>query len=71
MNPIRDGGLGSNREPANKGDKYELAFNAATPTLQVPDDWNSQRPELFWYEGTVWYHRSFDYSPKEPRRLFL
>jgi beta-glucuronidase len=71
MHPISDGGLGSNREPTAKGDKYELAFTAVTPTLQVPGDWNTQRPELLWYEGTVWYRRSFDYSPKESRRLFL
>jgi beta-glucuronidase len=71
MNPIPDGGLGSGRTPTNKSDKYELAFTAATPTLQVPGDWNTQRPELLWYEGTVWYRRAFDYSPKEAGRLFL
>ena len=38
MHPMRDGGLGSNREPADKGDNYELAFTAATPTLHVPGD---------------------------------
>jgi len=36
MKPIADGGLGSNRVPANKGDKYEIAFTAQTPTMQVP-----------------------------------
>src|SRR5271169_3996526 len=46
MNPIKDGGLGSNRMPENRGDRYELAFTALTPALQVPGDWNSQRPEL-------------------------
>ena len=60
LNPIPDGGLGSNREPAGKSDKYELAFLANTPTLQVPGDWNTQKPELLWYEGTVWYRRTFD-----------
>jgi beta-glucuronidase len=71
MKPIADGGLGSNRVPANKGDKYELAFTELTPTLQVPGDWNTQRPELLWYEGTVWYRRTFDYAPKEAHRQFL
>src|SRR5450756_911091 len=55
LNPIKDGGLGANRVPANKGDKYELVFLPATPGLQVPGDWNTQKPELLWYEGTIWY----------------
>jgi beta-glucuronidase len=71
MKPIADGGLGSNRVTANKGDEYELAFTDLTPTLQVPGDWNTQRPELLWYEGTVWYRRIFDYTPKEACRQFL
>ena len=72
LNPIKDGGLGANRVPANKGDKYELAFLPATPSLQVPSDWNTQKPELLWYEGTIWYRREFDYAPPSaPRRQFL
>jgi beta-glucuronidase len=60
LNPIPDGGLGANREPAGKDDKYELAFLPDSPTLQVPGDWNTQKPELLWYEGTIWYRRTFD-----------
>ncbi|NMM48735.1 glycoside hydrolase family 2 protein [Marinigracilibium pacificum] len=30
-----------------------------TNTLEVPGDWNSQKNELFFYEGTVWYQRKF------------
>jgi len=60
LNPIRDGGLGAGREPAGKSDKFELAFLPNTPTLQVPGDWNTQRPDLLWYEGTIWYRRTFD-----------
>jgi beta-glucuronidase len=71
MKPISDGGLGSNREPKDKGDKYELAFTALTSTLQVPGDWNTQRPELLWYEGSVWYRRTFDYKPAAGHRQFL
>src|SRR5262249_22072339 len=71
MKPIADGGLGSNRTPANKGDKYELAFTDLTPMLQVPGDWNTQRPELLWYEGTVWLRHAFDFAPKPSRRQFL
>jgi len=72
LNPMQDGGLGANRIPRDKGDKYELTFLPATPTLQVPGDWNTQKPELLWYEGSVWYRREFDYAPQsKPCRQFL
>jgi len=72
LNPMKDGGLGANRAPADKGDKFELAFLPATPTLAVPGDWNTQKPELLWYEGSIWYRHEFDYQqPAAPHRQFL
>jgi len=71
LHPIPDGGLGANRVPAGKSDHEELTFLPATPTLQVPGDWNTQKPELLWYEGTIWYQREFQYGKKPGRRLFL
>ena len=44
---------------------------ARSPTLDVPGDWNTQRSDLFFYEGTVWYKRSFDYQKKPDTRVFL
>jgi beta-glucuronidase len=44
---------------------------AQSPTLQVPGDWNSQKPELFFYEGMLWYQRDFNYQPKPNTRVFL
>ncbi|SFU56141.1 beta-glucuronidase [Pustulibacterium marinum] len=29
-------------------------------TIEVPGDWNSQDPIFKYYEGTVWYQRTFD-----------
>lgn len=29
-------------------------------TIKVPGDWNSQDPIFLYYEGTVWYQRTFD-----------
>ena len=55
-------------------DKLELVeydFDKS-PTLTVPGDWNSQYEKLFYYEGTIWYKRSFDYSfSNENNRLFV
>ena len=39
--------------------------------LDVPGDWNSQRPELKYYESTVWYKRDFDCTPSPDKRIFL
>ncbi len=41
-------------------------------SLNVPGDLNSQKPEFLYYEGTVWYKKSFDYNKSsEANRLFL
>ena len=48
-----------NKKPKNKTDRVEYDFDAA-PTMVVPGDWNSQNEKLFYYEGTVWYKKSFN-----------
>lgn len=59
-----------NRQPQGKSDFYEYAFEGGL-RLDVPGDWNSQTPELMFYEGTVWYARRFDALQRAGRRLFL
>ena len=39
--------------------------------LTVPGDWNTQRPELYLYEGTIWYRQKFNAEPQDGRRTFL
>lgn len=56
-----------NRKPATPAELVEYDF-AASPTLRVPGDWNSQEAELFLYEGTVWYQRDFELAPRPGRR---
>jgi len=54
------------------GSERVVEYNFETsPTLHVPGDWNSQRPELLLYEGTVWYEKSFHYHPQANTRAFL
>ena len=48
----------------------EYDFDMAS-SLHVPGDWNTQRPELYMYEGTIWYRQQFDAKPAEGRRSFL
>lgn len=58
-------------EPSGKADKLEYNF-AASPTLLVPGDWNSQEERLFLYEGTIWYRKRFDYSKADStNRVFV
>ena len=41
-------------------------------SIQVPGDWNTQKEKLFYYEGTVWYKKSFDFTKsKISNRVFL
>src|ERR1700741_2725966 len=57
--------------PRNKNDRKEHGYSDRY-TLRVPGDWNSQDPKFLYYEGTVWYKRSFDYRNQDPEaRVFL
>ena len=44
---------------------------ATSPVLQVPGDWNSQRENLLFYEGLLWYQKDFTYQPKPGMRTFM
>jgi len=44
-----------------KSDLIEYDFDQMDD-IKVPGDWNSQKPQLVYYEGTVWYKKSFDYT---------
>lgn len=44
---------------------------AKSPTIEVPGDWNTQKPELLYYESLLWYQRDFTYHPHAHRRVFL
>ncbi|MEJ2595910.1 MAG: glycoside hydrolase family 2 TIM barrel-domain containing protein [bacterium] len=60
-----------NAKPENKSELLEYDFDKSD-VLEVPGDWNTQDEKLFFYEGTVWYKRSFDFDPKvRDGRVFL
>ncbi|OKS84941.1 hypothetical protein RG47T_0379 [Mucilaginibacter polytrichastri] len=56
--------------PVNKTDKKEHGYTDKN-TLKVPGDWNHQKPEFLYYEGTIWYKKSFDFKPTGSGRYFL
>lgn len=59
-----------NKSAEGNTDFYEYAFEGGL-RLEVPGDWNSQNPELKYYEGTVWYGRHFNASSKPGKRELL
>lgn len=61
----------TNAKPKSKADLIEYNFDKMD-SLKVPGDWNSQKKSLFYYEGTVWYKKSFNYTKSHPdNRVFL
>ncbi|HVZ19047.1 MAG TPA: glycoside hydrolase family 2 TIM barrel-domain containing protein [Terriglobales bacterium] len=67
---INENSFFRNAHPRSKSDLVEYNFDAS-PILKVPGDWNTQRPELMMYEGTIWYERNFTYHPQPGKRVFL
>ncbi|HKQ51512.1 MAG TPA: glycoside hydrolase family 2 TIM barrel-domain containing protein [Pyrinomonadaceae bacterium] len=63
-------GYFKNAKPQSEGDLVEYDFDTSD-TLSVPGDWNSQDERLLFYEGTVWYKKSFDYHKTPGTRLFV
>lgn len=59
-----------NNKPTGKTDFYEFSFEGGM-RLNVPGDWNSQSPEMKYYEGTVWYQRTFTAKAEPGTRRFL
>ena len=59
-----------NKKPQSNEQFYEYSFEGGL-RLDVPGDWNSQVPELKYFEGTVWYGRHFEACPAKGRRQFL
>ena len=60
-----------NGKQADKTELLEYDFDKS-PVMNIPGDWNTQDEKLFYYEGTVWFKKSFDYTGKAGNnRVFL
>ena len=66
----RGDGYFQNKKPKDKSDLVEYDFDKSE-TLEVPGDCNTQKDKLFFYEGTIWYEKSFNYVKKNNKRIFL
>jgi beta-glucuronidase len=65
-----DNGYFKNAKPKTKSDLIEYDFDSSG-SLKVPGDWNTQTDQLLFYEGTIWYKKSFDYQRRPNTRLFV
>ena len=63
-------GFFQNAKPQKPEDLIEYDFDKA-PVMQVPGDWNTQDERLFFYEGTVWFKRAFQWHRNGNRRTLL
>ena len=59
-----------NQKPQKPEDLIEYDFDQSD-RMQIPSDWNTRDERLFFYEGTVWFKRSFNYQPKAGHRTLL
>lgn len=65
---INENGYFKNQQPKNESDLVEYDFDKAD-LIHVPGDWNTQEEALFFYEGTIWYKKSFLYTPAAGRKF--
>lgn len=68
MNP--NSGYMHDNKMENPWDRIEYNFDTGDQ-LDVPGDWNTQQDKLFFYEGSVWYKKTFEYEEAEGQREFL
>jgi len=67
---VNHGGFGRNQQARNPSELVEYNFETA-PVLRVPGDWNTQDDRFFFYEGSMWFKKDFNYEPNQGRRQFL
>jgi len=58
------------KKPEKKTDFVEYSFEGG-PVLNVPGDFNTQMPELTYYEATIWHKKTFQAKIDKNKRLFI
>ena len=67
---ISDNGFFMNEKPKNPDDLVEYDFDKA-PQMDIPSDWNTKDDKLFFYEGTIWFKKSFNYTINPQKKVIL
>lgn len=58
------------KKPVNKTDFFEYSFDGG-PFLNVPGDFNTQKCEMAYIEGTVWYKKIIKHTIISDKRVFI
>lgn len=66
----KDDGYFKNAKMQAVSDLIEYDFDT-DEEIMVPGDWNTQLDKLYYYEGTVWYKRSFDFEKKNNEKTYV
>ncbi len=61
--------LSQDKKAENKTDRVEYDFERSS-VLHVPGDWNSQKDKLLYFDGGIWYKKTFNVKQNH-QRLFL
>ena len=67
---LLDNGFFMNEKQRNPDDLVEYDFDKA-PEMEIPSDWNTQDDKLFFYEGTIWFKKSFNYTINPQKKVIL
>ncbi|WP_117884329.1 glycoside hydrolase family 2 protein [Aureibaculum luteum] len=67
---VKDDGYFKNKKMESPSDLIEYNFDTSSQ-LMVPGDWNTQMDKLYYYEGTVWYKKDFNYTIDSNELAFL
>ena len=66
-----NGAFFTNAKRKGKADLVEYNFDLMD-SLTVPGDWNTQKENLYYYEGSLWLKKSFDYQKSaDHNRVFI
>ena len=68
--PWTTNGFFENKKPSNPSELVEYDFDTS-PTMNIPTDWNTADDKFFFYEGTIWFKKSFNYQHKKGKRAIL
>jgi beta-glucuronidase len=58
------------QEAGNESDLVEYNFELS-PDMAIPHDWNTWTDELMYYEGMMWFRKTFDFQKESGKRYFL
>ena len=68
--PWETTGFFENKKPSNPSELVEYDFDTS-PQMNIPTDWNTADDKFFFYEGTIWFKKSFNYQHKAGKRAIL